>query len=206
MRQKLFTYAYFLIRNNDNYMHSFLKRATAASLNLTIAGLFVWTLVPIRLPAVPTDLQNWSNTRFDNQTNKHTSQPDLKSAGTASRMAKSFCLNADDECLQMSRSTSCSLECSAFRCSITLSTLCISFQLRSILFLRSPSRSLMNSACWLDRFSRSTSSYSTSSSSSYSSSHPYSSLSGKNAWLGIKCGDISLTSRLWRSNASSLRW
>lgn len=58
MRQKLFTHAYFLIRNNPSYMHSFLKRAKAASLNLTIAALFVWTLVPVRLPAASNDLEN----------------------------------------------------------------------------------------------------------------------------------------------------
>jgi len=57
MRQKLFTYAYFLIKNNQSYMHSFLKRAKAASLNITIAGLFLWTLVPIRLPGTSNDLK-----------------------------------------------------------------------------------------------------------------------------------------------------
>lgn len=91
--------------------------------------------------------------------------PDLKSSGTSNRMSTSFCLNAEAECLQRILSTSCSLEWREFLSSTTLSRLCISFQFLSILFFRSAYRSLMNSAFWFDRFSITTSSYSTSSSS-----------------------------------------
>lgn len=56
MRQSIFTHAYFLIRNNESYMHSFLQRAKAGSLIMTIGGLFAWTLLPIRLPASKRDL------------------------------------------------------------------------------------------------------------------------------------------------------
>jgi hypothetical protein len=39
-------------------MDSFLKRAKASSLNMTIAGLFLWTLMPIRLQGAKGDLKN----------------------------------------------------------------------------------------------------------------------------------------------------
>lgn len=56
MRQKIFTHAYWLIRCNDNMLHSFMQRAKGASLNLSTAGLFFWSFWPLRAKAAVGEL------------------------------------------------------------------------------------------------------------------------------------------------------
>lgn len=55
MRNKTFTHAYFLIKNNSNYMRSLIKRSDTGILWVAIFGVYFTSIMPWRLPATKND-------------------------------------------------------------------------------------------------------------------------------------------------------